>query len=237
VPALTSSPVIECRDLKVSFQQRPVLQGVDLQVAAGEFVALLGLNGAGKTTLLRAMLGLVPVTQGSLLFQGASFTSPPPRVGMLFQGGGLVPQLTVLENTLCGHLGQLSPWRTLWGFPKKLQEQAAELLTELGLGEHLHQRTALLSGGQQQRVAIARALLGQRDILLADEPTAGLDVLAAQQVMQTLADLNRTQGLTIVVVLHDLALAETYANRAVFLAGGRITYDGPCQNLQARFSP
>jgi phosphonate transport system ATP-binding protein len=132
-------------------------------------------------------------------------------------------------------LGQLNFWQTLGGFPIHLQQQAHELLVNLGLKDHLQQRVSQLSGGQQQRVAIARALLAQPQILLADEPVAGLDVMTAQQVMAILANLNREQNLTIVVVLHDLALAETYGQRALFLEGGRISYDGLAINLQARF--
>lgn len=232
-------PAIACHALETSpvpGRARPILNGVDCTIAPGEFVALLGLNGAGKSTLLRAIVGLVPIQRGSLAVNGMEVT--PRTIGrvrqqvtLLFQGGGLIRQLTALENVLCGRLGTLSPWKTLWGFEKAERRKALELLDRLGLKDHADQKTHCLSGGQQQRVAIARALIQSPSILLVDEPVAGLDVVATRQVMETLAQLHR-EGMTIVAVLHDLSIAAAYAQRAIVLEDGRVSYDGDCQEQQ-----
>jgi phosphonate transport system ATP-binding protein len=210
---------------------RPILRDVSFTLKQGEWVALLGLNGAGKSSLLRAIAGLLPIQSGELRIydQVLSRRSLPKlrrEVGMLFQGGGLVRQLTALENVLCGCLGERSTLQTLGGFQASDRRKAMELLDWLGLAEQSDQRTGRLSGGQQQRVAIARALMQSPRILLVDEPTTGLDMLAVQQVMDKLAELNHQQGVTLVTVLHDLELAKTFAQRAIVLDAGAIVYDG-----------
>jgi phosphonate transport system ATP-binding protein len=236
--------VIECRDVETPFAQslnRPILNRVNCEIRRGEFIVLLGLNGAGKSTLLRSLVGLIPTVRGTITVNNIQMTSqtlPKIRrqVGMLFQGGGLIRQLSAVENVLCGKLGVRKPWQTLFGFPKQDQRLALQLLDELGLYEHAYQKTSSLSGGQQQRVAIARALIQSPQILLADEPITGLDVMAAKQVMDTLAQLNREHGITVVTVLHDLGIAAEYAQRGVVLDAGRIVYDGNCHDLQAEFA-
>ena len=236
--------VIECHNLKTAHSNslhRPILNGISCQIKQGEFVVLLGLNGAGKSTLLRSLVGLVPLVEGEILINGVSVT---PRtlsqirrdVGMLFQGGGLIPQLSAIDNVLCGRLGVRTTWQTLWGFPERDRLLAMKLLAQLGLAELADQKTSQLSGGQQQRVAIAQSLIQSPQILLADEPITGLDVVACQQVMETLAQLHSQQGMTIVTVLHDLGIAAKYGQRAIVLDRGRIVYDGLCENLQAQFA-
>ncbi len=236
-------PVIECRDIETPYSptlHRPILNKVNFQIYPGEFVVVLGLNGAGKSTLLRSLVGLVPLRRGSIYINGIALaprTLPQIRrhIGMLFQGGGLIRQLSAIENVLCGRLGTRTTWETLFGFPKSDRLKALEILENLGLKEQAQQKTASLSGGQQQRVAIARALMQSPQILLADEPIAGLDVMACKQVMEILSQLHSQQGMTIVTVLHDLAIATAYAQRAIVLETGRIIYDGPCKNLQFQF--
>ncbi len=236
-------PAIECENLETPYAaslNRPILSGIDCAIAQGEFVALLGLNGAGKSTLLRSLVGLVPLRRGEIRINGVPVT---PRTlarirrdaGLIFQGGGLVRQLSALDNVLCGRLGALSAWETLWGFGEGDRRRALELLAELGLKDLANQKTGSLSGGQQQRVAIARALMRSPQILLADEPTAGLDVMGIKQVMEIFARLHR-QGMTVVLVLHDLALAAAYAERAIVLDAGRVVHDGRCENLSERFA-
>jgi len=236
-------PAIACHDLETAYipaLKRPILRDLNFAIANGEFVALLGLNGAGKSTLLKTVLGLVPLNSGIVNIKGVpvsprTLAEARQHLGFLPQGGGLVPQLSALDNVLCGHLGELTTWQTLWGFPSRDRRAAMDLLDQFGLSNHAHQSVRKLSGGQQQRVAIARTLMQSAQILLVDEPTTGLDVHGIKQVMETLAALNRDRGMTIVLILHDLAIAEAYADRAMILDVGQIVYDGKCQNLAAKF--
>ena len=238
-----SDYVIECHNLETAYVgslNRPILNNINCQIKQGEFVVLLGLNGAGKSTLLRSLVGLVPLVRGEVCINGVAINNRTLHeirrdLGMLFQGGGLIPQLSAIENVLCGRLGTRTTWQTLFGFPKRDRLLALELLEQLGLRDLAYQNTSKLSGGQQQRVAIARALIQSPKVLLADEPTTGLDVMATQQVMEALAKLHTEQGMTIVTVLHDLGIAAKYAQRAIVLDSGCIVYEGPCDNLQAQF--
>lgn len=235
---------IECCNLETAYSRslnRPILNGINCQIKQGEFVGLLGLNGAGKSTLLRSFVGLVPVKTGEIrindiVMNTRTIARIRRDIGLIFQGGGLVKQSQAIENVLCGCLGSLNTWQTLWGFPKKQRDRAFELLANFGLQDLAYQKTGQLSGGQQQKVAIARALIQSPQILLADEPTTGLDVIAAQQVMEILAKLHSEQGMTVVVVLHDLGMASTYPERAIVLDAGQIIYDGKCHNLSQKFS-
>lgn len=234
---------IECAAVESDYVvslRRPILNNINCEINQGEFVVLLGLNGAGKSTLLKSLVGLVPLFKGEVKINGVTvnkqnFTQIRRQVGMLFQGGGLIRQLSAIDNVLCGRLGVRKTQQTLWGFPQRDRTLALELLTQLGLKEQVYQKTGQLSGGQQQKVAIARALIQSPQILLADEPTTGLDVIASQQVMETLAELHQ-QGLTIISVLHDLALATKYGQRAIILDRGKIIYDGKCENLQDKLA-
>ncbi len=218
----------------------PILNDISCQIQEGEFVALLGLNGAGKSSLLKALIGLVPLKRGEIRIEDCLLTPKTlgnirRRMAMIFQGGGLIRQLSALENVLCGLLGSRSAWQTLGGFKNSDRRVALDLLTDLGLEQYAYQKVGKLSGGQQQRVAIARALIQSPQILLADEPITGLDVIAANQVMESLARLNQEKNLTVVTVLHDLKMAETFAKRAVILDRGKIAYDGSSQNLSQHF--
>lgn len=236
--------IIECDhtySLYKSVSGVPILNGISCQIKAGEFIALLGLNGAGKSSLLKAILGLLPLKQGeirvnNMLLTSRTLTTIRHQLGMIFQGGGLVRQLSVLDNVLCGTLGNQSCWQTLWGFQASDRRLALELLEQLGLRQQANQKVSKLSGGQKQRVAIARALISSPKIILADEPISGLDVVAAKQVMDSLAYLHREKGLTVVTVLHDLAMAANYADRAIILDEGKVIYDGSSHNLQDKFN-
>lgn len=237
------SPVITCQNLTVgydSLQNQPVLNQLNAQIKLGEFVAIMGLNGAGKSTWLRCLAGLVPIQQGQVQVLGHSanprnYAQIRQHLSTIIQGGGLISQLSVLENVLCGCLGHYSSWQTFFGFPPGEKSKALQLLQQFGLADKAHVVVKQLSGGQQQRVAIARALMQNASILLADEPTNGLDVMMAKQVMDTLTELNRQQGMTIMVVLHDLKMAATYAQRAIILEQGKIFYDGDTYCLPEKF--
>ena len=236
----TTVPVIECKQVSTVYTntlKRPILNNINCTINQGEFVVLLGLNGAGKSTLLRAIAGLSPIEQGLIKIHGKVNQHKSNRsIGMLFQGGGLIKQLSAIDNVLCGRLGALSTKQTFWGFPKHERRLALQLLEQFGLLDQAYQKTGQLSGGQQQKVAIARALIQSPQILLADEPITGLDVMAARQVMETLSNLHQQQNITIVVVLHDLELAANYAQRAIILDQGKIIYDGNSKELSAKFS-
>jgi phosphonate transport system ATP-binding protein len=235
------APAIACKAVvsQAKIGNRSILDGIDCQIEQGEFVAILGLNGAGKSSLLRSIAGFLPLQSGTILINDIpvaprTLTQSRQHLAMLFQGGGLIPQLCALDNVLCGKLGEFSGWQTLTGFPASERRIALELLDRFGMADFAHRPTRQLSGGQQQRVAIARALIGAPQILLADEPVTGLDLLAIQDVMKTLSQLHR-EGLTIVTVLHDLALASTYVQTALIVDRGRVVYHGSSQNLDTQF--
>ncbi len=235
------TPAIICQEVvsQAKIGNRPILDGIDCEIQRGEFVAILGLNGAGKSSFLRSIAGLLPLKSGNILINDLPLTprtlsQTRQQLAMLFQGGGLIPQLCALDNVLCGKLGEFTGWQTLTGFPAQERQVALALLERLGLSEFASQPTHQLSGGQQQRVAIARALIRSPQILLADEPVTGLDIIAIQQVMQNLANLHR-EGMTIVTVLHDLTLASTYAQSAIIVDRGRVVYHGSSKKLDEQF--
>ena len=207
----------------------PVLQGVDLEVDRGELVAIVGASGSGKSTLLH-LLGLLDSPDaGSVTLDGNRIDNLPDRrrdglrngtFGFIFQFYHLLPELTALENVLM-------PLYIRHGFfaymkrRHKLRAEAAELLERVGLGHRLTHRPSELSGGEMQRTAIARALAGGPDFLLADEPTGNLDASSGQGVLELLRDLNRERALTMIMVTHDLQIAQQ-ADRVVRLAEGCI---------------
>ncbi len=207
----------------------PVLRGVDLEVERGELVAVVGSSGSGKSTLLHVLGLLDTPDEGSVWFEGRRIDDGPDRrrdalrnrtFGFIFQFYHLLPEMTALENVM---LPQMIRHGVLayWPIRKKVRSEAQELLERVGLGHRLDHRPSELSGGEMQRAAIARALAGGPEILLADEPTGNLDVSTGQGVLELLRDLNRERGLTMMMVTHDLQIAQQ-ADRVVRLAEGRI---------------
>ena len=197
------------------------LQGVDLSVAAGEFVAVMGASGSGKSTLLNIMGCLDYPSGGSYILDGIEVSGLERRqladirnqkIGFVFQGFNLLSRTTALENVELPLLYDRS------GRIKDPQQRAIEALQRVGLGDRLHHEPHQLSGGQQQRVAIARALVNQPAIILADEPTGNLDTRTSLEVMEVLQELNR-QGITILLVTHEPDIAR-YAKRIVVLQDG-----------------
>lgn len=207
----------------------PVLRGVDLEVERGELVAVVGSSGSGKSTLLHVLGLLDTPDEGEVWFEGQRIDNGPEKrrdalrnrtFGFIFQFYHLLPELTALENVMLPNLirhGVLS----YWSIRKKVRTEAQALLERVGLGHRLDHKPMELSGGEMQRAAIARALAGGPEILLADEPTGNLDTTTGQGVLELLRDLNRERGLTMILVTHDLQIAQQ-ADRVVRLAEGRI---------------
>lgn len=241
------SAVIRVDSLNKTFAGKLALHDLALSVQPGEMVALIGASGSGKSTLLRHIAGLAcgDRSGGSIHVLGREMQSAGrlngdvrrlrADIGYIFQQFNLVNRLSVLDNVLLGFLGRMPRWRGSLGmFSAEQKQQALAALDRVGLAHRAEQRASTLSGGQQQRVAIARALTQQAEVILADEPIASLDPESARKVMDILADINRRDGKTVVVTLHQVDYAMRYCQRAVALKDGRIHYDGACADLDSR---
>lgn len=211
------------------------LQGVDLSIPDGQVLALIGPSGAGKSTLIRCVNRLVEPTNGSAILNDVNLTNLSARqlrkarrkMGMIFQEYALVERLTVMENVLSGRLGYVGFWRSYFRkFPKKDVKEAYRLLDRVGLLEMANKRADELSGGQRQRVGICRALIQDPELLLVDEPTASLDPKTSRQIMRLINELCEERGLTAIINIHDVLLAQMFSQRIVGLALGKVVYDG-----------
>jgi phosphonate transport system ATP-binding protein len=216
------------------------LRGVDLEVPAGQVMALIGPSGAGKSTLIRCVNRLVEPTAGRVILDGEDITRlgagalrrARRRMGMIFQEFALVERLTVMENVLSGRLGFVGFWASyLRRFPQRDVDAAFHLLERVELAEFCDKRADALSGGQRQRVGIARALIQDPRILLVDEPTASLDPKTSRQIMRLICELCRERNLATIINIHDVALAQLFVMRVVGLRRGEIVYDGPPDGL------
>jgi phosphonate transport system ATP-binding protein len=233
--------VIRVRGLRKEYPGgAAALDGIDLDIGRGEFVALIGPSGAGKSTLLRCLNGLVIPSAGQVELDGVPVTGAAPetlrriraRIGFVFQQFNLLRRLTVLENTVLGGLALTAPWRSMMGwFEPAAVAHAEATLARVGLAGLADRRVDTLSGGQQQRVAIARALVQEPAVILADEPMASLDPALAHTVMELLRRINEEDGITVVTSLHVLELAQAYGQRIIGLHQGRVVHDGPPASL------
>jgi lipoprotein-releasing system ATP-binding protein len=201
-----------------------VLRGVELDIAAGEMVAIVGPSGAGKSTLLHLLGGLDRPTRGSIVCCGAQLGHLSDRaladfrnsrIGFVFQFHHLLPEFSALENAMMPAFIQRRARRIV-------QQEAQQLLSSVGLGDRLHHRPGELSGGEQQRVAVARALINKPDVVLADEPTGNLDRATGQAVQKLLRQLNEELGQTFVIVTHDREFA-AHMDRAISLVDGKVS--------------
>ena len=203
-------------------------------------IVVCGPSGSGKSTLIRCINRLVEPTNGSAILNEVNLTKLSSRalrksrrkMGMIFQEYALVERLTVMENVLSGRLGYVGFWKSfLRRFPKKDVNEAFRLLDRVGLLEMADKRADELSGGQRQRVGICRALIQDPDLLLVDEPTASLDPKTSRQIMRLINELCQERGLTAIINIHDVLLAQMFSQRIVGLALGNIVYDGSPEGL------
>ncbi len=217
------------------------LNGIDLNIKSGEMVALIGASGSGKSTLIRHLAGLVEadagypneVLVGDRCVQSNGKISRDVRelrcnIGVIFQQFNLVGRMSVLTNVLTGRLGHMPVMNGVLGFFSRAdQHLAMRALERVGIAKTARQRASTLSGGQQQRAAIARALVQGAKVLLADEPIASLDPSSARRVMETLVGINRDDGITVVVSLHQVEYARRFCPRTIAMQAGRVVFDGP----------
>jgi ABC-type polar amino acid transport system ATPase subunit len=218
--------VIRVRNLRKSFGRLEVLRGIDLDVARGEVVALIGPSGSGKSTLLRCVNLLEQPTAGSIAVDGQEITAPGfdvnrlrQRVGMVFQHFNLFPHMTVLRNVT------LAPVLTGRLSAKDAEERALELLGRVGLRDKAHAYPDSLSGGQKQRVAIARALAMNPEVMLFDEPTSALDPEMVKEVLEVMKQL-ALEGMTMMVVTHEMGFAREVCDRVIFMDEGQVVEQG-----------
>lgn len=252
---MSSETVIDARGISKSYQRGiPVLDNVTLSLARGEMVALIGASGSGKTTLIRSIAGLTAIdgarngrkeSAGSIVVMGEAIQKGGrlsgsrglrTRIGVIFQQFNLVPRLSLLTNVCFGLLGQLPIVRGTFGrFSATDKGKAMQALARVGIAEHALKRASELSGGQQQRGAIARTLVQGAELLIADEPIASLDPASARRVMELIADMNRNDGLTVLISLHQVEYALKYCSRTIALKAGKVAFDGPSIELTPAF--
>ena len=217
---------INVSNLKKSFGSNEVLKGIDLEVAEGEVVCIIGPSGSGKSTLLRCLNKLEEVTDGHVLIDGQDITEKTTdinkvreEIGMVFQHFNLFPHLSVIDNIT------LAPVELKRENKETAKARALELLETVGLSEKADAFPSSLSGGQRQRVAIARALAMNPEIMLFDEPTSALDPEMVGDVLEVMKKLAK-QGMTMVVVTHEMGFAREVGHRVIFMDGGYIVEEG-----------
>ena len=216
-----------CRHYRMGEALIHAVDGVDLTIPTGEFVALLGASGSGKSSVLNLIAGLDRPTSGNVIVQEKNLAKLSREelaryrlhtVGMVFQSFNLIPNMTLAENVEL-------PMRFAEVERGKRDTLAREALSRVGLQNRVNHRPSELSGGEQQRAALARALINRPQLLLADEPTGNLDSRTGTEIMDMIREFNQQLGMTVVMVTHERALAERYAQRMIFLADGKLVSD------------
>ena len=227
--------MLEIKKLTVEYGNFRAIDNISFTVKDGEFVAVIGSSGGGKSSLMKAINLLVKPKSGSIKIDDEEMTALSSRklrmkrrkIGFVFQDYNLIDRLSVIENVLTGRLGYKSSLKSLLGiFSKEEYENAEKALEKVGLSEKLFVRGDELSGGQKQRVAIAKALVQEPKIILADEPVASLDVNSSKIIMEYFKEINRVQGITVIINIHDVNIALKYADRVIALKKGKIVFDG-----------
>ncbi len=222
-------PILQLRGVKKSFGDLRVLAGVDLEIEKGEVVCVLGPSGSGKSTLLRCINLLAPPEEGTITLEGTQITGTESeggvdfvrrRVGMVFQQFNLFPHKSALENVT------IAPRRVLDRSDAACNDRGKELLASVGMTDKVDEYPDRLSGGQQQRVAIARALAMDPHVMLFDEVTSALDPELVKEVLDAMREL-ASEGMTMIVVTHEIGFARDVADRVVFMDGGVIVEQGP----------
>jgi len=235
--AATQTPVVSLRNVHKSFGSLKVLDGVSFEVDRGEVLAIIGRSGSGKSTALRCIDRFEKIDSGEIVVCGHRVSDPKPDlrslrqdVGIVFQSYNLFPHLTIEENIT------LAPC-SVKGIPKaQAKEQARRVLAQVGLEEKLHQYPEQLSGGQQQRAAIARSLAMQPKVMLFDEVTSALDPELTGEVLKVIEAL-AADGMTMVMVTHEMGFARGVANRVVFMHRGKVHETGPAAILTSPATP
>lgn len=228
--------ILEAKNIKKNFGKLEVLKGVDLSVAKGDVIAIIGPSGSGKSTFLRCLINLEKVNGGDIIIDGETVVANGvylksreakdayKRLGMVFQNFNLFPHMSVMENIISAPVNVKK-------IPQaEAKELARQLLAQIGLSDKENSYPFELSGGQQQRVAIARALALKPDILLFDEPTSALDPEMVGDVLAVMRDLAR-KGMTMVVVTHEMGFAKEVADHVIFMDGGQIVEDGTPKDI------
>ena len=230
---VNENALIQVQDLKKSFGTQVVLDGITTEIDQGEVVAIIGPSGCGKSTFLRSLNLLEEPTSGTILFEGTDITDKSvdinkmrQKIGMVFQQFNLFPNYTIQNNIT------LAPVKLGLMTQQEAEKKAKELLERVGLPERANDYPSQLSGGQKQRIAIARALAMNPDVMLFDEPTSALDPEMVGEVLELMRELAR-DGMTMVVVTHEMGFAREVANRVLFIDEGKIQEENTPEELFA----
>ena len=225
--------ILEVRHLSKAFGSHQVLKDIDFTVRAGDVTSIIGASGSGKSTLLRCINLLETPTGGQILFHGQDMTGRGvnasryrSKVGMVFQSFNLFNNMTVLENCMVGQVKVLKKSK------EEARENAMKYLDQVGMAPYIHAKPRQISGGQKQRVAIARALAMEPEVLLFDEPTSALDPEMVGEVLSVMQDLAQN-GMTMLVVTHEMAFARDVSTHVVFMADGIICEEGKPEEVLA----